>query len=182
MDFGIRKIFFQQERVFSDTFLPAARPIRRVAGVAVITNPFAGQGAQSLDPLFEIGENIGEMLASEMQAMFSSAVTSYGKAALVGMDGELEHGHALIHPRLGRAMRKEIGGGEALIPSVAKVCSSGSTIDVPLGNKDDAWSFDHFDTITVSCADAPRAGELALVVAFADGGRPVARIGTGRAR
>lgn len=182
MDWRIRKLFFQQERVLSDAFLPAARPIRRVAGVAVARNPFAGRGVKDLAPLFAIGEDLGEMLAGEMRAMFSAPVTSYGKAALVGVNGELEHGHALIHPRLGKAMRAAIGGGEALIPSVAKVCGCGNAVDIPLGHKDEAWSFDHFDTITVSCADAPRPDELALIVAFADGGRPAARIGTERAR
>lgn len=182
MDFQIRKLFFHQERVFSEASFVAAKPVRRIAGVAVVANPFHGQRVEDLGVLFEIGEALGEILAGEMCGMFTFPVTSYGKAALVGVNGDLEHGHALIHPRLGKAMRAAIGGGEALIPSVAKICGCGSAVDIPLGHKDDAWSFDHFDTLTVACADAPRPDELAMIVAFADGGRPAARIGAGRVK
>ncbi|MEM1315939.1 MAG: amino acid synthesis family protein, partial [Pseudomonadota bacterium] len=93
--------------------------------------------------------------------------------------GDLEHGGALIHPRLGKPMRAAVGGGAALIPSNAKIGALGACLDVPLGHKDEAWSFDHFDTLTVTVADAPRADEILLVMAVADGGRPRPRCGDG---
>ena len=96
---------------------------------------------------------------------------SYGKGALVGVDGEMEHGGASVHPMLGKPMRVAIGGGKAVISSNVKVAAAGASLDVPLGHKDDSWSFPHFDTITVSVADAPRPNEILVVMAIADGGR-----------
>ena len=106
---------------------------------------------------------------------------SYGKAAIVGISGDLEHGHAMIHPKLGKAMRDPIGGGEALIPSAAKVASAGTGIDIPLGHKDDAWSFDHFDAMSISVADSPRPDEILMAIVLCDGGRPLPRVGKTRA-
>ena len=117
---------------------------------------------------------------ARMLPLLDGPAVSYGKGAIVGVDGDLEHGHALLHPRLGKAMRDPIGGGQALIPSAAKVGAAGAVLDVPLGHKDDAWSFDHFDAMTISVADAPRPGEILMAIALADGGRPVPR--TGKAR
>jgi len=158
-----------------------AFPVTRVAGLGVIDNPFAGRFVQDLAELFTIGYDLGAELMSGVVAHLDAPATSYGKAAIVGVNGDLEHGHALLHPKLGRAMREPIGGGEALIPSAAKVGSAGCTIEVPLGHKDDAWSFDHFDAMSVCVPDAPRPNEIMLVVAIADGGRPVPRVGTTRA-
>mgnify|MGYP000335851828 FL=1 len=102
-----------------------------------------------------------------------------GEAAIVGVDGELEHVGAMIHPKLGKPMRAAVGGGQALIPSNAKVAGVGVPIDIPLGHKDEAWSFDHFDTMTVMVADAPRPGEIVMCVAISDGARPHPRVGSG---
>ena len=88
---------------------------------------------------------------------------------------------AVCHPKLGKPMREAVGGGEALIPSNVKVAAAGASIDVPLGHKDNAWSFDHFDTLTIAVPDAPRPDEIVVVVAVADGGRPHPRVGKGRA-
>jgi hypothetical protein len=93
----------------------------------------------------------------------------------------MEHGAAIIHPKLGKPMREAIGGGAAIIPSNAKVAAAGTPIDVPIGHKDDVWSFDHFDTMTVVVPDAPRPDEIVVVMAVADGGRPRPRSGKGRA-
>ena len=112
-------------------------------------------------------------------AMLGGPAVSYGKAAIVGTAGDLEHGGAMIHPKLGKPMRRAVGGGEALIPSNAKVAPPGTPIDLPLGHTDVAWSFDHFDTIPVMIADAPRADEIVLCMAVADGGRPHPRVGSG---
>ena len=91
----------------------------------------------------------------------------------------MEHGGALIHPKLGKPMRAAVGGGEALIPSNCKIAAVGVPIDIPLGHKDKAWSFDHFDTMTIMVADAPRPNEIVLCIAVADGGRPLPRVGSG---
>jgi hypothetical protein len=94
----------------------------------------------------------------------------YGKGAIVGVAGEIEHGGACVHPMLGKPMRASIGGGKAVIGSNVKVAAAGAILDVPLGHKDDSWSFPHFDTITVSVADAPRSDEILVVMAIADEG------------
>jgi hypothetical protein len=112
--------------------------------------------------------------------LLGAPAVSYGKAALVGTLGDVEHGAAIIHPKLGKPMRAAAGGGEALIPSNAKVAAPGTPIDVPLGHKDNVWSFDHFDTMTVFVPDAPRPDEIVVAMALADAGRPHPRIGKGR--
>ena len=107
---------------------------------------------------------------------------SYGKAAIVGLDGDIEHAAAILHPRMGKPMREAIGGGKAIIPSNVKVAAAGAAIDVPLSDRDDVWVFDHIDTITVAVPDAPRPGEIVVIVALADGGRPRPRIDKDGAR
>lgn len=174
-----RKTLLIRETVSSDAFGEPCAPIARVAALAVFDNPAAGRFEADLSPLFDIGAELGPRLAHEALAALPGAPVSYGKAALVGVNGDLEHGGAVIHPRLGAPMRAAAGGGAALIPSNAKVCAAGAALDVPLGHKDEAWSFPHFDTLTVMVADAPRPDEIALVVAYADGGRPHARVGQG---
>jgi hypothetical protein len=114
--------------------------------------------------------------------MLSGPAVSYGKGAIVGVAGEMEHGGACVHPRLGKPMRAAIGGGAALIPSNVKVAAAGTPLDLPLGHKDDVWSFPHFDTITIFLADAPRPDEILIAIALADGGRLRNRCGSGPAR
>ena len=158
---------------------PLVRSITRAVGMAVISNPFAGRFADDLTLLFHTGRAIGERLSAELCALLGAPAVSYGKAAIVGLNGEKEHGGACIHPMLGRPMRQAIGGGKALIPSNVKVAATGASIDVPIGHKDDMWSFDHFDTITVGIADAPHVDEIVVVLVLADGGRPFPRCGAG---
>jgi hypothetical protein len=178
----IRRLTVLRETIRSDPFGEECTPIRRVAGLAVFTNPFAGRFERDLSPLFDIGRQIGEQLVGEALALLEKPAISYGKAALVGVGGDLEHGGAVIHPKLGAPMRAGVGGGAALIPSNVKVSAVGATIDIPLGNKDDPWSFDHFDTMTVMVPDAPRPEEIVLCVGYADGGRPHPRCGSGPIR
>src|SRR5690349_10695282 len=122
---------------------------------------------------------IRELVLSELGvAAPRPVVRAVGKAALVGVNGEMEHGGACVHPMLGKPMRAAIGGGNAVISSNVKVAAAGTSLDVPLGHKDDSWSFPHFDTITVSVADAPRPDEILVVMAIADGGRLRNRCGT----
>jgi len=173
----IRKIVTLREVVFSELGHKAARPIVRAAGIAVIANPFAGRWVEDLRQLWEAGAALGERLMPELVKLLDGPAVSYGKAALVGVAGEMEHGGACCHPMLGRPMRAAIGGGQAVIGSNVKVAAPGTPIDVPLGHKDEPWSFEHFDTITVSVADAPRPEEIAVVIAIADGGRLANRCG-----
>ena len=132
-----------------------------------------------MSDLFRSGAAIGEQLIHQLVPLLPGPVVSYGKGAIVGLKGELEHGGACIHPMLGKSVRSAVGGGKSLIPSNVKVASAGTTLDVPLGHKDNAWSFDHFDTVTVSISDAPRENEIVVVIAIADGGRPWPRCGVG---
>ncbi len=174
----IRKIITTREVVFSELGVKAPRPVVRAVGMAVITNPFAGRFVEDLRPLFEAGAMLGERLMPDLVKLLDRPAVSYGKGALVGIDGEMEHGGACVHPMLGKPMRAAIGGGKAVISSNVKVAAAGAILDVPLGHKDDSWSFAHFDTITVSVADAPRPNEILVVLAIADGGRLQNRCGS----
>jgi hypothetical protein len=167
----IRKIVTTREVVFSELGVAAARPVVRAVGMAVIRNPFAGKFAEDLRELYQAGAEIGERLMPELVKMLDGPAVSYGKGAIVGAQGEMEHGGACVHPMLGKPMRAAIGGGKAVIGSNVKVAAPGAILDVPLGHKDDSWSFAHFDTITVSIADAPRPYEILVALAIADGGR-----------
>ncbi|MBN9262680.1 MAG: amino acid synthesis family protein [Hyphomicrobium sp.] len=175
----IRRIITLRDVILSEMGRPLANPITRAIGLAVITNPFAGKFSEDLSPLFPVGRAIGERLSGDLRALLGGPAVAYGKAALVGINGEKEHGGACIHPMLGRPMREAIGGGKAVIPSNVKVAAVGASLDVPIGHKDDVWSFDHFDTVTVSVDDAPRADEIVIALVFADGGRPLPRCGKG---
>ena len=170
-DIDIRKIVTLREVIYSELGRPAARLIVRAVGMAVIRNPFAGRRVADLRELFEAGAALGERIMPELIKLLDGPAVSYGKGALVGVDGEMEHGGACVHPMLGRPMRAAVGGGKAVIGSNVKVAAAGAILDVPLGHKDDSWSFEHFDTITVSLADAPRSAEILVVMAIADGGR-----------
>ena len=168
-----------QESIQTDGFGEPCDPITRVAAIAVVKNPVAGCFVQDLSPLFDIGGELGEMLMARAVSMLDRPPVSYGKAAIVGVDGDMEHGGAMIHPKLGKPMRAAVGGGEALIPSNSKIAAVGVPIDIPLGHKDQAWSFEHFDTMTIMVADAPRPNEIVLCMAVTDGGRPLPRVGSG---
>ncbi len=177
----IRKLIVHIEIVLAEAGRQAVQPITRIAAAGVVVNPHAGSFQSDLSELFDWGADLGERLMTAALSHLDTPVVSYGKAAIVGERGDIEHAHAILHPKLGKAMRDPIGGGEALIPSAAKVAPAGSTIDVPLGHKDDAWSFDHFDAMTISVSDSPRPDEILVVVALADGGRPNPRVGSSRA-
>ncbi|MGE0628038.1 MAG: amino acid synthesis family protein [Hyphomicrobiaceae bacterium] len=175
----IRKTLLVREVIETDATGKPCTPITRVAALAVVRNPFAGrQFVEDLSPLFDLGGQLGEKLIGEAAELLKGPPESYGKAAIVGLAGDLEHGAAMIHPKLGKPMRAALGGGKAIIPSNAKVAAAGTPIDLPLGHKDDVWSFNHFDTMTLLVADAPRADEIVLCMAVADGGRPHPRVGS----
>lgn len=155
-------------------------PTRRAAAVAVIENPFAGRYVDDLSDLMEIGAELGGLLGARAVAALGidpSAVESYGKAALVGTDGELEHAAAILHPKLGAPLRQAVEKGAALVPSSKKRGGPGQTLDIPLGHKDAAYVRSHFDGMEVSVNDAPRADEILVAVAVTDSGRPLPRVG-----
>ena len=104
-------------------------------------------------------------------------IESYGKAAAVGENGELEHAAAILHPKLGAPFRKVLGKGAALIPSSKKRGGPGFALDIPLGHKDAAFVRSHFDGMEVRINDAPRANEIMVAVAVTDSGRPLPRVG-----
>ncbi len=128
--------------------------------------------------MFEIGKVVGETLIGEMVGLLRVPRLSYGKGAIVGLAGEKEHGGACVHPMLGKPMRGAIGGGKAVIVSNVKVAPAGTPLDVPLGHKDDEFSFDHFDTMTVFVPDGPRPDRSWWPWCLQDGGRPLPRCGS----
>lgn len=178
---AIRKTVFVKEIVAAEAGRPARRKVVRAAALAVVANPYAGQSVDDLAALSDLGLALGEELAPAAVALLAGAPVAYGKAAVVGADGDIEHAAALLHPKLGKPMRAACGGGEVPIPSTVKVAATGAAIDVPLAHKDELWSFDQLDTMTVMVCDAPRPGEILAVMAFSDGGRPDPRVGSGRA-
>jgi hypothetical protein len=172
----LRNLSLTKETIFTDV----GQPITRAIAVAVVVNPFAGRFVEDLSPLFAQGAELGQLVMRDLVALLPRPAVSYGKAAIVGVSGEVEHGAALIHPQLGKPMREAVGGGEAIIGSNVKIGGPGTAIDVPLAHKDNIWSFDHLDTVTVSNAGAPRPDEAVVIMAISDGARANARVGKGR--
>ena len=174
----IRKLVTIVEETRLEMDRPVEPPTRRAAALAVIENPHAGAYAADLSDLIDIGEELGALLAERaVAALGGAAVESYGKAAAVGENGELEHAAAILHPKLGAPVRKALGGGAALIPSSKKRGGPGVPFDIPLGHKDAAFVRSHFDGMEVRIADAPRANEIVVAVAVTDSGRPLPRVG-----
>lgn len=180
MKAAIRKIAVFVEETHTEMDRKIAPPTRRAAAVAVIENPFAGKYAEDLSDLMTIGEELGELLTTKAVAALgipANTVESYGKAAAVGENGELEHAAAILHPKLGTPVRRVLGKGAALIPSNKKRGGLGVVLDIPLGHKDAAFVRSHFDGMEVRLNDAPRANEIMVAVAVTDSGRPIPRVG-----
>src|SRR6202012_4863140 len=176
----IRKIVTVVEETHLEMGMTIAPPTRRAAAIAVIENPFAGRYVEDLSPLIAIGEELGDLLAKRAVAALGidgAKAHSYGKAAAVGENGELEHAAAILHPKMGAPVRKALGKGAALIPSSKKRSGPGTTLDIPLGHKDAAFVRSHFDGMEVQINDAPRANEIMVALAVTDGGRPLPRVG-----
>jgi hypothetical protein len=175
----IRKIVTVVEETLQEGGRDVSPPTRRAAAIAVIENPFAGKYIDDLAPLIAIGEELGELLATKAVAALGiegSKAQSYGKAAAVGENGELEHAAAILHPKMGALVRKVLGKGAALIP-VKKRGGLGTVLDIPLGHKDAAFVRSHFDGMEIQINDAPRANEIMVAVAVTDSGRPLPRVG-----
>lgn len=176
----IRKLLTIVEETHTEAGRAVAPPTRKAAAIAVIANPFAGRYVEDLAPLVALGEELGATLGARAVAALGiapAATQSYGKAAIVGEDGELEHAAAILHPKLGAPLRQAVGSGAALIPSAKKRGGPGSAIDVPLGHKDAAFVRSHFDAMEVQVSDAPRRDEIVVAVVVTDSGRPLPRIG-----
>jgi len=153
---------------------------RKVASIAVVKNPSAGKYVEKLDELIDIGAKMGTELtqrAIKALGVKPEGIHSFGKAVIVGTDGELEHAAAIMHPELGQTMRKALNAGKAIIPSAKKVAGPGTPIDVPLHYKDEMKVRSHYDAMEVKVVDAPRPDEVLIAVAFTDSGRPLARVG-----
>src|SRR5580698_1425978 len=180
MSAAIRKLVVQVDEVRMEMGRSVEPPTRRAVAMAVIANPFADRYAENLDELVSIGEELGALLGGKCVAALGiepEQAQSYGKAAIVGEAGELEHAAAILHPKLGAPLRVAVEKGAALVPSAKKMGTLGTAIDVPLGHKDAAFVRSHFDAIEARVADAPRAGEILVAVAVTASGRPLPRIG-----
>jgi hypothetical protein len=176
----IRKIVTFVEETRTEMGRPVNPPTRRAAAAAVIENPFAGKYVEDLTELMEIGEELGALLTQRAVAALGipgPSAESYGKAAAVGENGELEHAAAILHPKLGTPVRKTLGKGAALIPSSKKRGGPGVALDIPLGHKDAAFVRSHFDGMEIRVNDAPRANEILVAIAVTDSGRPLPRVG-----
>jgi hypothetical protein len=176
----IRKIVTFVEETHREVDKTVEPATRRAAAAAVIENPFAGRYVEDLSELIEIGEELGALLTERAVAALGipgPSAESYGKAAAVGENGELEHAAAVLHPKLGTPVRRVLGKGAALIPSAKKRGGMGVTLDIPLGHKDAAYVRSHFDGMEIRVSDAPRANEILVAIAVTDSGRPLARVG-----
>ena len=180
MSADIRKLAVWVEETHAEMGKAISPATRKAVAVAVIANPFAGRYAEDLSDLIEIGAELGGLLGARCVAALGIApaqAQSYGKAAMVGEGGELEHAAAILHPKLGAPLRAAVEKGAALVPSSKKMGGPGQVLDVPLGHKDAAYVRSHFDGIEVRLNDAPRAGEIMVAVAVTDSGRPLPRVG-----
>ena len=176
----IRKIAVNIEETHQEMGKRITPMTRKAVALAVIENPFAGQYVEDLSQLMEIGSELGALLGRrcvEALGISPNEAESYGKSAMVGENGELEHAAAVLHPKLGAPLRNEVEKGAALVPSSKKMGGPGQVLDVPLGHKDAAYVRSHFDGIEVRLNDAPRANEILVAVAVTDSGRPLPRVG-----
>ncbi len=176
----IRKLLTVIEETHQEADQDIKPPTRKAAAVAVIANPFAGRNVEDLAELIEIGAMLGGLLgerAVRALGIEPHQAQSYGKAAIVGENGDLEHAAAILHPKLGAPLRVAVEKGAALVPSSKKRGGLGTAIDVPLGHKDAAYVRSHFDAMEIRVPDAPRANEIVVAVVVTDSGRPRPRIG-----
>lgn len=153
---------------------------RRAAAVAVIKNPFAGRYVEDLTELMDVGDELGALLgkkAVEALGIQPEQAEGYGKGAIVGTQGELEHAAAILHPKLGTPFRAAVGGGKAIIPSAKKMGTPGTELDVPTHYKDAAFVRTHFDAMPVRVQDAPKGDEIVVALVVTASGRPLPRIG-----
>lgn len=180
MALDIRKIVTVVEDIRTEGTKPLAKPVKRCAVMAVLKNPYAGVYQEDLGVLMDAGEELGGSLteiAVKALGVPGNQVESYGKGAIVGTAGELEHGAAILHPKMGKLFREALGGGKAIIPSSKKMGAPGTALDVPLHFKDACFVRSHYDAMECRVPDAPLADEIVVIVTVTTGGRPHPRIG-----
>lgn len=166
------------EEIAEEAGQRADPPLRKVAVAAIIDNPFAGRFERNLQPLTDASADVGRIICKLAIAMLAPhKAQSYGKAAIIGINGEQEHGVAMLTTVFGNVMREAAGGGKAWISSITKRAAPGATIDIPLAHKDALYVRSHYDGITITLPDAPLPNELAIICAFASRGRPNHRVG-----
>jgi Amino acid synthesis len=175
----IRKQIVTVEDIFHEGGPRAAAPYRRAAILSVIKNPFAGRYVEDIVGFSDDLKPLGLAMAKALIAALGGdpkAIQGYGKGAIVGAAGEIEHG-ALWHAPGGYAMREALGGAKAIVPSAKKVAGVGARLDVPITHIDASYVRSHFDSIEVGVVDGPRADEMALVLAMTTGARVHDRAG-----
>lgn len=180
MSADIRKIGIWVEETHAEGGKTISPATRKAVAAAVIRNPFAGDYAEDLTPLMEIGAELGGRLGEKCVAALGISpeqAESYGKAAMVGENGELEHAAAVLHPKMGGPLRKAVHRGAALVPSSKKRGGLGQDLDIPLGHKDAAYVRSHFDAVEIRFNDAPRPNEIVVAIAVTESGRPLPRVG-----
>jgi hypothetical protein len=174
----IRRSFAIVEERREEAGRSAARPLRRVAAVAVVENPYAGRYVDDLKPMIEGSVQLGQDIADiALRAFGQHEVQSYGKGGIVGLAGEQEHANALLTTAFANPIRDAIGGGDAWISSFTKKGGPGTLIDIPMNHKDDVYVRSHYDGMSVMLPDAPMPDEVAIIFCIANGGRLNARVG-----
>jgi hypothetical protein len=174
----IKRILTFLDEVRSQSGKRTEPPLRKSAVVAIVQNPFAGKYVDDLSPLTIASESVGrEICAIAVALLAPHKPESYGKAAIVGLAGEQEHGNAMLTTVYGNVMRDAAGGGKAWISSFTKRAGPGATIDIPLAHKDALYVRSHYDGISVTLHDAPQEDEIAVICAYATRGRPNHRVG-----
>jgi hypothetical protein len=176
--FPIRKIAVLTEEILHENGPAPETPRRRAAALALVANPFAGRYAEDLQPAMDDLKPLGLLLTDRLIAALGGreGIDGYGKGAIVGEAGEIEHG-ALWHVPGGYAMRERLGAAKAIVPSAMKVGAFGSSLDVPIGHINAAYVRSHFDAMTVGMPDGPRAGEILFCLVMACGPRVHNRMG-----
>lgn len=178
-DIELRKRLLTVEEIFHEGGPVAAVPLKRAAAISVIANPFAGRYVEDIAFFMKTLQPLGVEMAQALVAALGgdpAVVQGYGKGAIVGAAGELEHG-ALWHVPGGYAMRAVLGDAKAIVPSAKKVGGPGTRLDIPVTHINASYVRSHFDAIEVGVPDGPRADELALVLVMTTGARIHARVG-----
>lgn len=178
--FHIRKWYLQiEDTLAGETGAPAdGEPLRKIVIAAAIRNPFAGKFVQDLSPWIDPSPNLGKEFGRRIQeAAQNRVIESYGKACLVGIDGEYEHGNALLTNPAANPIRDALGGAKSWVPSTGKRGGPGTVIDIPLAHRNALYVRSHYDTVTAMFADAPNRDEVLVIWAFATRGRLNARLG-----
>lgn len=174
----VRKLVCTVDDVWHDNGPRLAQPLRRGSVAAVLRNPYAGRYVADIQPLMDALKPLGREMARRLVEALGGAsqIQGYGKGALIGIGGELEHG-ALWHVPGGYGMRDLLEGSHAIVPSTTKIGPAGTAIDIPIHHRVAAYVRSHFDSVEVRVPDGPRPHEMMLVLAMTTGPRPHARVG-----